>query len=60
MKKFQVSRWVSYKEYQYVDAEDLDDAANKAHSILKWHQTEHERCGTIDVTLAGEADDNDT
>ena len=59
MKKFQVSRWVSYKEYQYVDAEDLDDAANKAYGISKWHQTEHERCGTIDVTLAGEADDDE-
>lgn len=57
MKRFQASRWVSYKEYQYVDAEDLDDAERKAYRIKEWNETEHERCGSIDVTLAGEEDE---
>ena len=59
MKRFQVSRWVSYKEYQYVVAEDIDEAERKAYRIKKWHQTEHERCGTIDVTLAGKEIENE-
>jgi hypothetical protein len=56
MKRFQVSRWVSYKEYQYVVAKDIDEAERKAYRIKEWNETEHERCGTIDVTLAKEGD----